>query len=380
MVQGERAVIKLASPDIREEDIAAAVAVLRTGNLVQGENVEAFEKSLCRFTGFDHCAVVSSCTAALHLSLKALGIGPGDWVLVPAFTFPATANAVENVGANVILCDVDRGSYVVTPQLVSAAISQNAGKRIKAVIAVHEFGMPAEIGELSEICRQNGLLLLEDAACALGTVACGFQPGHYGTVACYSFHPRKAVTTGEGGAIVTSDEALVKKIRLLRNHGMQKGAVTADFVEAGLNYRMTEFQAALGLGQIERFGREIQKRKTLASIYFDSLAGAAGLTLPQPDNGHSWQSFMVVLDPAVDRGEVIRELLGKGVESNLGAQAINCLAYYREKYGYTELSMPQAARLYKHGLVVPLYGKLSEDQVGFIAAELCAAVQKCLRK
>lgn len=371
--------IKLASPDIREQDIERAAAVLRSGNLIQGEQVAAFEAALCRYTGVEHCAVVSSCTAALHLTLLALDIGRGDSVIVPAFTFPATSNVVEHVGADVILCDIDRDSYVMTPEGVLDALQSNGNKKIKAVIVVHEFGMPAEIRQIADICKNHGLFLIEDAACALGTVADGHMPGYFGDAACYSFHPRKALTTGEGGAVISREKTLIDKIRLLRNHGIQKTGGFMDFTEAGLNYRMTDFQAALGLGQIERFDREIEKRKKLASVYLECLEKTAALTLPQSNPGHSWQSFMVVLHPDINRTHVIPELLEKGVETNLGAQAINCLKYYQEKYRYTDLSMPQAERLYKSGLVLPIYGKLTEKDIRVVAGKLCSVVQECGR-
>ena len=176
--------IRLASPDIREEDIDRLLAVIRSGELVQGKSVEEFERTISEFSGIHHCAAVSSGTAALHLALVALGIGHGDRVLVPAFTFPATANAVERVGASVVLCDVAPGTYVVTPDAIEAALSSSRGAAIKAVILVHEFGFPAEVERIAQIARRHGAKLIEDAACALGTLADGHHPGRYSDVAC----------------------------------------------------------------------------------------------------------------------------------------------------------------------------------------------------
>jgi perosamine synthetase len=362
--------IKLASPDIRFEDIRRAVEVIKSGNLIQGKSVVAFEEALCSFSGVGHCAVVSSGTAALHLSLLAIGIKHGDVVIVPSFTFPATANVVENIGAEVLFCDVDPQSYVVTPQTIESTISGNPDKNIRAIIVVHEFGCPAEIKTISRIAKANSLKLIEDAACALGTVADGFHPGYYSDAACFSFHPRKAITTGEGGAVMSNDEEFIEKIKVLRNHGMAVKGGGIDFIAAGLNYRMTDFQAALAIGQLERFAEELRKRKVLASLYRELFHGGPGLSLPGDYEGHSWQSFMVVLDKTSNREAVISGLLAEGIQTNLGAQALNCLSYYQNKYDVTDSACPVATKLYKHGLVLPLYGKLSEEDVSGIAMQL----------
>ncbi len=355
--------IPLAKPDIRQEDIDRAVNVLHSGMLVQGSHVDAFEKRLAAFADLPHAVAVSSGTAALHLALKALHIGPGDTVIVPAFTFPATANVVENLGATTALCDVDESAYVITPEAVAARISSLKNQRLKAVMVVHEFGCPARIAEIASICRHNGLLLIEDAACALGTVADGRHPGFYGDAACLSFHPRKAITTGEGGAILTQRKDVSEKVVCLRNHGIVNTPTGIDFQQAGLNYRLTDFQAALATGQLERFDEELVRRHELVSIYQSRLAPVAGVSLPQIPPGHSLQSFMVVLNGSVSRNRMISAMLDGGVQTNLGAQALNCLAYYRQRYGWGPDTCPVATLLYHQGLVLPLYGLLKNVDV-----------------
>lgn len=374
MDTGERLLIRLAAPDIRETDIEAVVEVLRSGNLVQGRWVARFEEALGRFTGLPHCALVSSCTAALHLALLALGIQRGDAVLVPAFTFPATANVVENLGARTVLCDVDEQRYVMTPEGVERAL--RGDPEIRAIIIVHEFGYPADIAGVVAIARQRGIRVIEDAACALGTLADGLAPGHLSDVACYSFHPRKAVTTGEGGAIVSRDPDLVHRARRLRNHGMARTSEVAawDFVDAGLNYRMTDFQAALGACQLERFSGQLASRQAQANTYLTALAGLSGISLPAAHNGHSWQSFMVVLHPRHERERVRASLRAEAVETTIGAQALNCLSYFRQRYGLADESCPQATRLFRHGLVLPLHGRLSTAE----CATVCAALRRIL--
>lgn len=355
--------IRLSQPDIRDEDIARAVEVLRSGMLVQGDNVAAFERNLSTFADLPYVVTVSSGTAALHLTLKGLGIGPGDTVLAPAFTFPATANVIEAVGAETELCDVDTASYVITPEAIAHRIATLQDKRIKAVIVVHQFGCPARIAQISEICRNNQLLLIEDAACALGTIADGKHPGFYGDAACFSFHPRKAITTGEGGAIITRRMELYQKIMALRNHGIYYDNGDIDFRDAGLNYRLTDFQAALAIGQLKRFNHELARRRKLVALYQSELRELAGLTLPDIPNGHSLQSFMITLDETVSRKEFVCSMLNKGIQTNLGAHALNCLTYYQQKYDLNENSFPIATNLYRHGLVMPLHGALTNKDI-----------------
>ena len=367
--------IRLSKPDLRDEDIARAVAVLRSGMLVQGENVAAFERALEKFSGLPHAVVVSSGTAALHLALWTLGIGPGDTVLAPAFTFPATANVIEALGAETELCDVDSTSYVVTPEAVAKRIAELKNRRLKAVMVVHEFGYPARIAEIADLCQKNGLLLIEDAACALGTVADGHHPGYYGDAACFSFHPRKAITTGEGGAVLTRRPDVAERVEMLRNHGMVKTGGGMDFQAAGLNYRMTDFQAALALGQMERFGDELACRRKLAEVYRRELRNTPGLGLPDIPEGHSLQSFMVVLAASMSRKEIMDGLLESGIQTNLGAQALNDLTYFRNQYGLDENSCPVATRLYQLGLALPLYGALMTEEI----VRICSRLRELLK-
>ncbi len=371
--------IRLAAPDIRSSDLKRVAAVLRSGNLVQGATVAEFESHLADFCGISHCAAVSSGTAALHVALLAAGIGAGDSVLIPAFTFPATANAVEHIGARVVLCDVDPRAYVMTPKSVEAAIRRHRGPPLAAVMVVHEFGFPADMVGLRKITRRHGLKLIEDAACALGTRSGGAHVGRYSDAACFSFHPRKAVTTGEGGAILSRNASLMRKARELRNHGIRLTAGGADFTVAGLNYRLTEFQAALGIGQLVRFPEELAKRWRLARLYMKLLEDLPGVSLPASDEGCSWQTFMVVLDHRINRGMVIQQLAKQGIQSNLGAQAINALSFYRKKYRWSPESHPVATQLYRQGLALPLHGGVSTKDVTRICKALARVVKDAQR-
>lgn len=371
--------IKLASPDISSVDIQRLIGVLESGNLVQGVNVELFERSIASFSAIGSCSVVSSGTAALHLSLKAMGIKAGDFVIVPAFTFPATANVVENMGANTLFCDVDPMSYAMTPSAVEALIERHTDKKITAIIVVHEFGYPADMQVFAALAKKYNLMLLEDAACALGTIANGHHVGYFSDAACFSFHPRKAITTGEGGAVLSGDKALIERINCLRNHGMDCRSNQIDFVMDGLNYRMTDFQAALALGQMERYPRALKKRHDLVLYYYELLKKEERLILPLYVQGHSWQSFMVVLDDVIDRNLLIQALLNVGIQTNKGAQALNCLIYYQKKYGLTAMDFPHAATLYNRGLVLPLHQKIDKEDVAMICEELSNALTVCSR-
>ncbi|GAB4292158.1 MAG: DegT/DnrJ/EryC1/StrS family aminotransferase [Myxococcota bacterium] len=367
--------LRLAGVSLDDRAYRAVKTVLKSGRLIQGEKVAKFENHLARFIGVKEVVAVSSGTAALHLSALALGIGNGDAVIVPAFTFPATANAFEVAGAVTILADVHMANYCLTPISVSGAIKNWRGReRLKAIVLVHEFGYPALVDEIKAIADKYGLLLVEDAACALGSRSDFRHVGSFGAVGCFSFHPRKALTTGEGGAVVTDNSALAEKLRRLRNHGINwEGESGMDFSEAGLNYRMTEFQAALGLAQACGFQKVLKKRRALAELYFEHLGPLEKegiLTLPEDNEGHSWQTFMVTLNDRFDRDAAIRLMRERGVETNLGAQALCSLRYYKTKYLYKESDFPTATRLYRQGLALPLHTRLSKSDVEYIAKSL----------
>lgn len=362
--------IPLASPDIREADIDACNQVLRSGMLIQGKHVTSFEKSIVNFAGFGQSAAVSSGTAALHLALMALGITSGDKVIVADFTFAATANVVENIGAECVFLDVAPENYVIAADTLSKFINDGHAKGCKALILVHEFGYPAEIARISALARAANMVVIEDAACALGSIANGHHVGYYADCACFSFHPRKAITCGEGGAILSRDKSLIEHIKVLRNHGITLTENGMDFIKAGLNYRMTDFQAAIAVSQLLRFSDELKRRHELAELYTELLADLPVVGLPKTHPGHSWQSFMITLDNHFNRSAVISKLLENGVQTNIGAQAIHRLDYYQKRYGHAENDFPVASHLFNHGLVLPLYGKLTNDQIHNVVGSL----------
>lgn len=359
--------IKLAKPIISEAVIQEVAEILRSGNLVQGPRVEQFEEALRNYLNIEHAIVVSSGTAALHLALLALHIQNGDEVIVPAFTFPATANVVENVGAKPRLVDISLADFCMDPSRIDDAITE----RTKAIIVVHEFGQAAEVEKIVEIAKRRNLFLIEDAACAIGARWKNRPVGSFGLLGCFSFHPRKIVTTGEGGAITTGDASLGKRVRALRSHG-QSAPGTSEFTDAGLNYRMTDFQAAMGHGQLLHVEEEIETRIQQSRRYRENLSSCVWLRAPDTleNRRHIYQTFHVLLDDGLDRDHFIRHLKEEGVEANLGAQALHVLPFYRAKYKYDPSDYPQALQACRQGLALPVGSHLSGDNIDYICDRL----------
>jgi dTDP-4-amino-4,6-dideoxygalactose transaminase len=374
--------LRLSLPHIDEAAIAAVGEVLRSGQLMQGAQGAAFESELQQWLGTRHAVLVSSGTAALHLALAALGIGPGDAVLVPDFTFPATGNVVRLVGARPVLVDVDAASYCVTPQALQAVVERWRGpERLRALMPVHEFGHPVDMAAVNMLAARHGLLVVEDAACAIGArvpgadgARCGERAaGTWGTVGCFSMHPRKTLTTGEGGILVTDGDALAARLRRLRNHGMERGATGVVFHEVGYNLRLTDMQSALGRAQLPHLHGWLVARRALAARYREALAplAAAGrLALPADAPGHSWQTFMVVLADGIDRGGVVRALAAEGIEANLGAQCLSVLPSFAD----VAAASPVARRLFAQGLALPFCERYGAAEVERVAAALASGL------
>jgi perosamine synthetase len=328
------------------------IEVLESGFFVQGEYVTQFEQKIADFLGVKHAIAVSSGTAALHLSLVALGIGPGDEVVVPAYTFPATANVVELVGAKPVLVDVDLETYNIQIEQIERVISPNT----KAIIPVHLFGNPADLDPIMEIAKKHNLWVIEDAAGALGSIYKGRRCGTIGNLGCFSFHPRKIVTTGEGGIVVTNDNDLAEQIRSLRNHGMRTVGGKIDFVAAGFNYRMSELEAVLGIIQMRDIQEIISERQRLASFYMDALKSVSGVVFQKvlPNCTTVWQAFVVRFKDR-DTSSILEFLRNANIEANIGTYALHVLQFYSKKYGYKPSDYPNAAELFLKSLALPFY-------------------------
>jgi len=357
--------IPLASPDIREEDISAVVQVLRSGMLVQAQHVQELEANIAIFNSTKYAIAVSNGTATLHLALLTLGIGPGDEVIVPALSYVATANVVELVGATPVFVDVDIDTFNIDVTKVES----NINAKTKAIIPVHEFGLACDIEAIISIAEKHKLFVIEDAACALGAQQNDKLVGSFGIFGSFSFHPRKAISSGEGGILTTSNASFASNVKIFRNHGVEMQDGKMEFVAAGFNYRMTDFQAALVNSQLKRLSEIIIYKNELASIYLNEI-NHNGIKLPviPEDRNHTWQTFHVILDNSIDRDKTIQDLRKIGVGTNYGAQCIPAQQYYYKKYGINSSDeFPNAWRAFQSGLAIPLYEKLRKEQILHIA-------------
>src|SRR5262245_30747520 len=348
----DRMQIPITKPFLAKREELAVLEVLRSGWLVQGPKVAEFERTVAAYVGAQYAVATSSCTTALHLALVLHGIGNGDEVIVPSFTFIATANAVIYTGATPVFADIDPRTYNIAPDAVEAAITP----RTKAIMPVHQIGLAADMDRLTAIAHRHRLVLLEDAAPAIGATYKGRRVGGLGNPACLSFHPRKVITTGEGGMLLTEDEAVAERARTLRAHGMSvsdlerhhaERLVVEAYHELGYNYRMTDLQAAIGIEQIRRLDGMIERRRDVARRYDEALFRAEGVQLPfsSPDTPHTYQSYMIELSPAlgISRENVMQTLLSVGVATRRGVMAIHLEPYYRLRHTRVCLPVTESA-------------------------------------
>jgi dTDP-4-amino-4,6-dideoxygalactose transaminase len=353
--------------------------VLASGWVVQAAEVAAFESALAAMHKAKHCVAVSSGTAALHVCYLALGLGPGDAIFVPSFAWPSAANMAMVVGARPMLVDVLPDTYNINPadlrQRIQECIKQKWG-RPRVVVPVHEFGLPADLDAVLDLAKEFDMEVIEDAACALGAAYNGRPVGTFGCMGIFSFHPRKAITTGEGGAIVTNDDALADTCRMWRNHGQILHAGRRGFQVAGFNYRMTELQAAIGRVQLDKFPTILARRQRIASEYFRELHDCRGIRLPADSSKHTWQTFMVVLDEALRQQTVMDSLAAEGIGVGPGSVAAHSQEIYQRTFGYRSSHLPVAERLASWGLALPLYSEMTDGEVHMCADALRGAVEK----
>ena len=371
--------IPLANPWFGEEEVAAVRRVLGSGWVVQGPEVAGFEKAVAALHQLPHAVAVSSATAGLHLMYLALGIGPGDVVLIPSFAWPSAANMAARVGAIPFFVDVDPLTANLTAATLRRGLQQVRERKLGracAVVVVHEFGLSAPMTEILEVARAEDLIVIEDAACALGASHQGKPLGHFGRAAVFSFHPRKSVSTGEGGMVVTSEPALAEAIRTLRNHGQEMREGRREFTSAGFNYRLTELQAAVGLAQLKRLSGIIEAKRSLASLYFAELEGRRGLSLPASHPEHTWQTFMITLDSVAERDRVQEACKASCIETGPGSVAGHLGAVWGRQFVEPEDLCPIATRLAMCGLALPLHPRLTDDEIRRVVATVRKALQK----
>jgi dTDP-4-amino-4,6-dideoxygalactose transaminase len=368
--------IPIARPLLDDAELQAVAGPLTDGWVVQGPRVRAFEERFAAFVGAPHAIAVSSCTTALHLALVALGVGPGDEVVVPALTWVATANVVEMCGARPVFCDIDPATWNVNAEGLSACL----GPRTRAIIVVHLFGRPADMTAIMALAERHGVPVVEDAACGFGAVWNGRHVGLFGATGCFSFHPRKAITTGEGGMLTTESAALAERYRSLRDHGASKPRdvggpfLLPAFEEVGYNYRLTDIQAAVGVAQMDKADRILEGRRRFAARYdrllepLDWLVRPAGL----PEHArHGQQSYVCrFAPPGVDdlnvlhagRNRLMAALDAEGIQTRQGTHAVTLLDVYARKYDLRPDAFPGAWIGDRLSLALPLFPQMTEGE------------------
>ncbi|SMH41625.1 DegT/DnrJ/EryC1/StrS family aminotransferase [Azospirillum agricola] len=363
--------IPIAVPCMGEEEWLALREPIETGWLTQGPKVAAFERAFGERHGVRFALASTSCTTALHLVLAALGIGPGDEVIVPAFTWVSTVNVVLLCGAVPVFADVDPHTFNIRPDEVERCLTS----RTRAVIAVHLFGRCAEIDAIRAALPPD-VHLVEDAACAAGASYRGRPAGGLGTAGVFSFHPRKSITTGEGGMVTTNDPVLAERVAMLRNHGAStpeevrhtgpKPFLLPAFDVLGFNYRMTDLQGAVGLVQLGKLDRFVDERAAAAALYREALADLPWLRLPaEPEEGrHAWQAFVVSVNPETaphSRNAMMELLQEQGIATRPGTHAVHMLGHYRDRFGLRPDDFPGARDCDRHSMAIPLHNRMTHD-------------------
>lgn len=369
--------IPLTRPLVAYDDVADDIrAILDSGTLTLGPYVRRFEEAVADYVGTAHAVATTSATTALHLALVAAGVQAGDEVLVADFSFPATGNVVTQCGAVPVLVDCRPGTFLLDPADVEAKLTE----RTVAVMPVDAFGEPADMAVVVELAGRNGLTVVEDAACALGATREGIQCGAWVGAGCFSFHPRKVITTGEGGMVTTDDGELFARLDLLRHHGGVSGRVGMDFHANGFNYRLSEIQAALGLAQMRVLDDMLAGRRAAAALYLQRLAGWEHLTVPAAASvgRPTYQSFVVLLGDDVDRDGVVASLATSGIQSTLGTYAMHAQPAFA-RFGYAPGDLPNAWRAQRQSLTVPLWPGMAESVVDEVVDALEVALTACLR-
>jgi dTDP-4-amino-4,6-dideoxygalactose transaminase len=377
--------VPIARTSLTLQEKQSVLEPLESGWLVQGPKVKLFEEKWSAFTGIDHSIAVTSCTSALHLTLAALGLGPEDEAIVPAFTWVSTANVVEHLGGKVVFCDIKLDTFNIDIELIESKITS----KTKAILPVHLFGLSADIDPILALAKKHNLWVVEDAACGFGAKYKGQHVGAFGNTGCFSFHPRKAITTGEGGMVTTNDATLAEKIRRLRDHGAamtdlqrHNGArpyLLADHPVAGYNQRMTDLQGSLGLAQMDRADDIVSERSRIAEKYDNAFANLNWLKRPPNNLGyeHGYQSYACLFEPEVINENSVSRINGirntwmdklqkDGVSTRPATHAVHMLSYYKEKYGIKPVDFPNAYAADQCSISLPLFHGMKEDEQNFV--------------
>jgi perosamine synthetase len=386
-------VIPITKPYFGEEERLAVQRPLETGWVVQGPEVERFERLFAEFTGAPHAVATSSGTSALHVAVAALGVEPGDEVVVPAFTWVSTANVVEHLGAKPVFCDVELATFNSSPEAIEGAVTE----RTVGLIPVHLFGLCADLDPMLELARGRGLWVLEDAACALGARYRGVHAGTLGDAGCFSFHPRKSITTGEGGMVTTARDDVAAACRSLRDHGASRsdyerhsengGFLLSEYARLGFNFRLTDIQGALGAAQMQRAAWILERRREIAARYDEALAGIEWLRTPVTPEGyvHGYQAYVCLFAPEepslanVDdlhlrRNRLMARLEERGIATRQGTHAAVLQDVYARRYDLRPEQFPNAYLADRLSLALPLYPQLTEAEQETVVEALAAGL------
>lgn len=376
--------IPLTSPFFGHEELDMVKKCLDSKWVTQGPFVAEFEKRMSARHKVEYALATTSCTAALHLATLALGLGLGDEVVVPAYTWVTSANAVEYVGAKAVFADIDLNTFNLNPAALEAAITP----RTKAIVAVHLFGLPAPMDEINTIARRHNLYVIEDAACATGSAYNGLPVGGLGTIGCFSFHPRKIITTGEGGMLTTNHKEFSDLAASFRNHGcealpspgpgkMARPYDMSHVVRIGYNLRLSDIQGAIGVAQMDRLEGLLAERRSWAARYNAAFADSEDFILPfVPDKCfHTYQSYVVRLRDGGKkrRDRVMDELAEKGIWTRPGTHAVHRLDVYRERYGLRAEQFPMACQGEDETITLPIFPGMTDDNFDYIMSNLHAA-------
>lgn len=378
--------IPIAKPSLDEREADAVRRVLLSGWITQGPEVAAFEREFAKSVGALHACAVSSCTSALHLALLAAGVGPEDEVITVSHSNIATANSVRHCGATPVFVDIDPSTFNIDPDLIEAAISP----RTKAILCVHQIGMPCDLVRIAKIAAKHSIPLIEDAACAIGSEILWngqWQPigKPHGDAACFSFHPRKVLSTGDGGMLTTRHKDRDAKFRLWRQHGMSvpdtlrhasSSVIFEAYLEIGYNYRLTDLQAAIGREQLKRLPELICRRRELASNYLALLQGIPGLRLPaQPEWARSnWQSYCLRLPANTSQKQVMQFMLDAGIATRRGIMCAHREPAYEIETWRSTGALTRSERAQEECILLPLHHQLADEEQHFIASQLRAAL------
>lgn len=373
----QRRDIPIALPVTGVEEWEATRACFETGWLTQGPRVSEFETAFARRHQVSYAIATTSCTTGLHLALATLGIGPGDEVIVPAFTWVATANVVLYCGASPVLVDIDPKTFNIDPQQVQQKLTE----RTKAILPVHLFGLCADMDALRSVLPPH-VQMIEDAACAVGAVYKGRSAGALGDVGVFSFHPRKTITTGEGGMVTTSNTILAEQMIQRRNHGASlseeerhhqpKPFLLPNFDVLGFNYRMTDIQGAVGSVQLQKLDMFLEERRHWAAYYTQAFSEIDWLQLPPSDiNGtqHGWQSYVVSILPdksPLSRNAIMEILQAKGISTRPGTHAVHMLGYYQDRFGFKDHDFPNARFASENSMALPLHNQMTAEDYDYV--------------